>query len=127
MTTENEPSASHFIGRRVQRVEDPRFLLGRGQYIADIKLPRMAHAAFLRSPHAHARIKRIETSQAQAMPGVFGVYTGEMLAGKLAQPMIAPGNPPVTKTTRTFPLALDKVRFVGDPVAVVVASSRYVA
>jgi aerobic carbon-monoxide dehydrogenase large subunit len=115
------------IGRRVQRVEDPRFLLGRGQYIADIKLPRMAHAAFLRSPHAHARIKRIETGQAQAMPGVFGVYTGEMLAGKLAQPMVAPGNPPVTKTTQTFPLALDKVRFAGDPVVVVVASSRYAA
>lgn len=127
MTTADEPSATAFIGRRVQRVEDPRFLLGRGRYIADIKLPRMAHAAFLRSPHAHARIKRIEVGQALALPGVFAVYTGEMLAEKLAQPMLAPGYPPVTKTTRAYPLALGKARFFGDPVALVVAISRYVA
>jgi carbon-monoxide dehydrogenase large subunit len=127
MTTTPEQSDRHFIGRRVQRVEDPRFLLGRGQYIADIKLPRMAHVAFLRSPYAHARIKRIDTASAQAVPGVYGVYTGEMLVAKLAQPMMIPGNPPVTKSARSFPLAIGKVRFVGDPVAVVVASSRYVA
>lgn len=127
MTTRAEPSTPSLIGRSVQRVEDPRFLLGRGQYIADIKLPRMAHVAFLRSPHAHARITRIDTTAAQALPGVFGVYSGEMLVGKLAQPMLVPGNPPVTKTSGTFPLALGKVRFVGDPVAVVVASSRYLA
>ncbi|HEX6288045.1 MAG TPA: molybdopterin cofactor-binding domain-containing protein [Herpetosiphonaceae bacterium] len=126
MTTAGQ-SDPRFIGRRVQRVEDPRFLLGRGQYIADIKLPRMAHVAFLRSPHAHARLTRIDTTRARALPGVFGVYTGEMLVGKLARPMMIVGNPPVTKTTRSYPLAVDKVRFVGDPIAVVVASSRYVA
>lgn len=127
MTETTDPPALRFVGQRVQRSEDARFLTGRGRYVDDVKLPGMLHAAFLRSSYPHAKIKNINTSRAEALPGVFAVYTGEVLQAKLAAPMVVPGRSPHTKTTRTFPLAVGKVRYVGDPVAVVIAANRYLA
>ncbi len=71
-----QPVAERYTGAAVKRVEDPRILSGRGNYVDDIKLPNMAYAAFLRSPIAHARITGIETSEARRAPGVLAVYTG---------------------------------------------------
>ncbi|WP_205628960.1 hypothetical protein, partial [Acinetobacter baumannii] len=71
------------IGTRLKRKEDPRLLTGNGNFIDDIKLPGMLYASILRSSHAHARIARIDSSQAVAHPGVVAVYTGKDLAGKM--------------------------------------------
>jgi carbon-monoxide dehydrogenase large subunit len=113
------------VGSRVQRVEDPRLLTGRGRYISDVRLPRMLHAAFCRSPFPHARIRGIDTSAAEALPGVVAVLTAADLDGvayPITQPapegLISPGYPA---------LARDKARMVGDPVALVLASSRALA
>ena len=73
-------SGYRWIGQSMKRVEDPRLLTGRGKYIDDVVLPNMAHAAVLRSPHAHARIKSIDTSRAEALPGVVLVMTGAQAA-----------------------------------------------
>lgn len=111
-----------YIGQNLKRVEDPRLLTGHGQYIDDIVLPGMAHAAVLRSDRAHARIKRIDTSKAKALAGVYLVLTGEEakeMTGATAQF----ASPPVVQ----YCLAVDRVRHVGEAVAAVVAESRYVA
>src|SRR6516162_4518025 len=83
-----------WIGRSMKRVEDPRLLTGHGSYADDIHLPGMALAAVLRSPHAHARIKSIDTSRAKALPGVILVMTGAEAADK-AGPLPCFANPPV--------------------------------
>ena len=124
-----------YIGRSLLRREDRRLLTGRGQFIADLELPRMLHAAFIRSPLAHARIRSVDLSRAAA-PGVALVLSGVELARLL---------PPLPDTQLSLPskwtshiehefhnpqqpgLAHDKVRHVGDAVAVVVAESRYAA
>lgn len=121
------PAAPRFVGQRLERLEDPRFLTGRGRFVADIKLPGMLHAAFLRSPHPHARILSIETSQARALPGVVGIYTGADIHPDLAMPLTVTAAPPHGKTCHILPLAAAKVRFVGDPLALVVATNRYIA
>ena len=110
------------IGTRMLRKEDPRFLVGRGRFVDDITLPNMAHAAVLRSPHAHARIKSIDTAAAQALPGVLAVITGEE-AAKQTGPLPCFANPPVEQRC----IALGKVRHVGEPVVLVVADTRYLA
>lgn len=115
------------IGASVKRVEDPRILTGRGRYVDDIKLPGMLHAAYLRSPYAHARIKRMDVSKALALPGVVAVFTGEDMKKLLAVPMLIQFPDPAFKTAPFYPLATEKVRFVGDPVALVIAESRYLA
>src|SRR5881396_4432595 len=69
------------FGKSIKRREDPRFITGRGQYVDDVKLPGMTYAAFVRSPHAHARIRRIDTSGALKHPGVVAVFTGKDMAG----------------------------------------------
>jgi carbon-monoxide dehydrogenase large subunit len=116
------------IGARVERKEDYRFLTGAGQYTDDVTLPDQAYAAFVRSPHAHAAIRKVSIEKAKAAPGVVGVYTGaELAAAKVGglpcgwlitdvngQPMKEPPHPC---------LAQGKVRHVGDPVAVVVATT----
>jgi carbon-monoxide dehydrogenase large subunit len=114
-----------WVGARVKRVEDPRFLTGEARYLADIQIPGTVHAAFVRSPYGHARIRRIETSAAEALPGVIAVYTAEDVA---ALPPLASGLPiEGLKPTPQSVLAKDKVRFVGEAVAVVVAENRYIA
>jgi carbon-monoxide dehydrogenase large subunit len=123
-----QPVAERYTGSAVKRVEDPRILSGRGRYVDDITLPNMAYAAFLRSPLAHGRITRIDTAEARGAPGVLAVYTGAEL-----EPLLTPGPygpaaivPSATPLLHSC-LATDKVRLVGDPVAIVVAESRYLA
>jgi CO/xanthine dehydrogenase Mo-binding subunit len=114
--------AYRWIGRSMKRVEDPRLLTGHGSYVDDIHLPSMAHAAVLRSPHAHARIKSIDTSRAKSLPGVILVMTGTEAAEK-SGPLPCFANLPVKQMC----IAVDRVRHVGEPVAAVVAESRYIA
>jgi aerobic carbon-monoxide dehydrogenase large subunit len=132
----NDPRKPSFVGRSIPRREDHRLLTGRGQFIADLALPRMLHAAFVRSPVAHARIRSVDLARAAAAPGVAYVLSGADLAKLL---------PPVPDTQLSLPrkwttqvqhkfinpqqplLAHDKVRHVGEAVAVILAESRYAA
>jgi len=125
-----------YVGRSLLRREDGRLLTGRGQFIADLELPRMLHAAFIRSPVAHARIRSVDLSHAAAAPGVALALSGADLVRLL---------PPLPDTQLSLPskwtsrvehefhnpqqpgLAHDKVRHVGEAVAVIVAASRYAA
>jgi carbon-monoxide dehydrogenase large subunit len=114
-----------YVGTSVRRVEDPRILTGRGRFLDDHAPAGMVHAHFLRSPYAHARIERIDAAPARALPGVACVLTGRDLE-LLATPL----RPPETGGLRApahAALADDRVRFVGDPVALVVAASRALA
>ena len=116
------------IGQPVTRVEDPRFITGRGRFVDDFDLPRQCHGVLIMSPHAHARIKRIDTGKAKAAPGVLAVLTGaDMVADKLgglAPPMPEDmGGPKGFRTLRTI-LVTDKVRAVGDRVAFIVAETQ---
>ncbi|HZU05754.1 MAG TPA: xanthine dehydrogenase family protein molybdopterin-binding subunit [Chloroflexota bacterium] len=114
---------SKWIGARVKRLEDPRLLTGRGTYIDDLRpVPNIHHAAILRSPHAHARILRVDVSKALAMPGVVGVLTPQDVL-ELSDPFPVGVEAPV----KYYATATDKVRFVGEPVCVVVARDRYIA
>ena len=116
------------IGSAVKRKEDPRLITGNGCFTDDIKLPGMLYAAFLRSPYAHAGIRRIDTEKAAALPGVTAVFTGRDLAGKIKDvpPMwLLPGADLKPKSRPV--LATDKVRYAGEAVAVVVAENRYIA
>src|ERR1700756_5361253 len=109
------------IGESIKRKEDARFLRGKGNYLDDIELPAMLHMAILRSPHAHARIKSVDTAAAGAMPGVIAVVTGELMAQhKLAW------MPTLSYDTQAV-LATDKVRFQGQEVACVIADDPYIA
>ncbi len=112
------------VGARVERVEDQRILTGQGHYIDDLQLPGMLHAAFLRSPFAHARITHIDASPALTAPGVVAVYTGQDLR-PLSKPI--KGTLQLGEYPETYPLVTDKVLYVGDLVAMVVAESRYLA
>ena len=116
------------FGSGIRRREDPRLITGRASYTDDIKLPGMVHAAILRSPYAHAIIKSIDTSGAAGQPGVIAVYTGEDTEGALNGLPCAWLIPNSDLKTPTHPaIAKDRVRYVGDAVAVVVAESRYEA
>ncbi|MFN6993500.1 MAG: xanthine dehydrogenase family protein molybdopterin-binding subunit, partial [Aquincola tertiaricarbonis] len=115
-----------FIGQSVPRREDARFLTGRGQYTDDITLPRQTYGIFVRSPYAHARLTRVDTAAAQAAPGVLGVYTGEHLKDVGGLPcgwLINSTDTTPMKEPKHPILALDKVRYVGDRVALVVAET----
>ena len=115
------------VGQSTKRVEDPRFIQGKGKYVSNLKIPNMAHAAIVRSPHAHAIIKGIDASEALAMPGVIAVYTGKDLADSGVGSLPCGFNPPDIKVAPHMPLAVDKARHVGDGVAVVIAEDRYTA
>ncbi|MED3563889.1 xanthine dehydrogenase family protein molybdopterin-binding subunit, partial [Bacillus xiapuensis] len=115
------------IGTSVKRIEDPRLITGKGQYVGDIKLPEQCEAVILRSPHAHANIVRINSEKAKNHPGVFLIMTGEDLPEDLAPiPMRLAPNQALTKSLQ-YPLAKDKVRYVGEPVVLIVAATRYIA
>ena len=113
----------------MKRVEDQRFVRGQGNYVDDVNLPGMLHSAILRSPWAHARIKSIDTSAAEALPGVIAVLTGKALEG-IPRPSLLGDNfawmPTLSYDTQAV-LATDKVRFQGQEVAFVIAESRYIA
>jgi aerobic carbon-monoxide dehydrogenase large subunit len=109
------------IGVSLARKEDARFIHGQGHYVDDVVLPGMLHMVIVRSPHAHARIKGIDSSAAMAIPGVVAVVTGELLAQhKLAW------MPTLSGDTQAV-LATDKVRFQGQEVACVIAETKYIA
>jgi len=115
------------IGARVKRGDDPRLLTGRGRYVDDVTLPRMVHAAFVRSVHAHARLVHVELDRARRAPGVVGVLTGDAVA-TLCKPyrgvlLHYKG----MKTGAMRPLAVDRVRYVGEPIVAVAAESRAAA
>jgi carbon-monoxide dehydrogenase large subunit len=117
------------VGAQVRRVEDPRVLLGKSRYVDDVHLPGTLALAFVRSPYAHARITRVDVSAAKAHPGVQLVLTGADIAG-VVPPLrveLDPVRAPKHKACDWPVLARDRVRFVGEAVAVVVASNRYVA
>ncbi|HEX5367590.1 MAG TPA: xanthine dehydrogenase family protein molybdopterin-binding subunit, partial [Acidimicrobiales bacterium] len=121
--------AERYTGASVARTEDQRILTGRGRYVDDVTLPGMVHAAFVRSPVAHARVTRVEVEAARGAPGVVAVLTGADV-----EPHVVPGGGAMamagmagSRVPSFTLLATDKVRLVGDPVALVVAESRYAA
>ena len=114
-------SEVRFIGKPMKRIEDPLLVSGRTEFIDNAALPGMLHCAILRSPFPHARILRIDTSRAEALPGVFAVVTGED-ALRWTAPLAT-----IPDGWGVHCLAVEKVRFVGEPVAAVAATSRYVA
>ncbi len=123
--------ATRTFGQRIPRNEDPRLLTGRALFVDDVALPRMAHVAFARSPYAHARIGGVDASRALARPEVLAVYTAADL-GDYWQPgpLLVPPPPiagAVFHARTQVPLASGKVRHLGEPVALVVAESRYAA
>ncbi|HKZ69811.1 MAG TPA: xanthine dehydrogenase family protein molybdopterin-binding subunit [Anaerolineales bacterium] len=123
--------APRYFGAPIKRNEDVRLLTGRALFVDDVELSGMLHAAFLRSAYAHARIKGVDVSQALERKGVVAVYTAADLGDYWKPgPLLVPP-PPVAGCVfneRTqVPLAKDKVRFVGEPIAVVIAESRYIA
>src|SRR5262249_7751744 len=126
---EGRPGMSAKVfGSAIRRREDPRLITGAAAYTDDITLPGMVHAAILRSPHAHARIKRIDTSAARKAGGVLAVYTASDI-GDALKPLpcawLVPGCD--IKVAAYSPMASEVVRYVGDAVAVVVATNRYQA
>src|SRR5262245_9393389 len=109
----------------VRRREDPRLITGAGQFVDDLRVPDCVHVAVVRSPHAHARLGAIDGTAAARAPGVLGVFTAADLgAANAPMPTYAP-HPALPVVCGTRPLAVDRVRFVGEPVAVVVATDPY--
>lgn len=120
--------SARYFGARVHRVEDPKLLQGGGRYVDDIKLTGALQAAFLRSPSAHARIRRIDTTAAKAMPGVIAVYTVDDFGSVAQKPTPCTAPAPAIKQMRTpWPLARDAVHYVGETMAMVVAETRHQA
>ena len=115
------------FGASIKRREDPRFITGKGNYTDDIVLPGTTHAAFVRSPHAHAIIRSIDVSAAEALPGVRAVFTGAHLASAGVNGIPVGWLLPDIKLPPRPSLALDRVRHVGEAVAVIIADSAYIA
>jgi carbon-monoxide dehydrogenase large subunit len=120
-----------YIGQSLKRFEDPKLLTGQGSFVDDIQLPDMLHVAILRSPHAHARIRAIDSAAARNMTGVVAVLTGADIAGVLGdvptRAMVGGWEVDDLKPVEQPVLAQDKVYYVGQPVAIVVAQNRYLA
>jgi aerobic carbon-monoxide dehydrogenase large subunit len=119
---------TEWMGARLERKEDLRLLTGQGKYLADIVLPGMLHAVFVRSDYAHARILGIDTSAARALPGVVEILTGEEFkthVKSMRQPVLLPNL--AANYPEYYALAVDKVKYHGDPVALVIARDKYIA
>ena len=125
-------TTDRLLGKSVKRREDPRFITGKGQYVDDVKLPGTTYAAFVRSPHAHARIRSIDTGAAKSHPGVVAIFTGKDMTGvnslpcgwDLRKAKNIPGVVQDLAIVPHMPLTSDAARHVGDPVAVVIANSQ---
>lgn len=118
-----EESTGSHVGQSFKRVEDPRLLTGKGRFVDDLEpVGNIAHAAIFRSTHAHARIVSVDVAAAREAPGVLGVLTGEDIS-HLSKPFPLAVDVPVTY----YSMAVDRVRYAGEPVAVVVAENRYAA
>jgi carbon-monoxide dehydrogenase large subunit len=120
-----------YVGQPLKRFEDPRLITGQGSFVDDMKLPGMLHACVLRSPHAHARIRSIDVSAARDLPGVAAVLTGDDVQGIIkdlptrrmsGELQVDELNAPVQPV-----LAMGKVNYAGQPVAIVAAEDRYLA
>ena len=126
-------TSTGFIGRKVKPDKSSRFITGNGMYVSDIRLPNMLHAALLRSMHAHARIRAVDVKEALRLDGVVGVWTGREIEGRIS-PFpesfeIHParwleGVKPVLQGPRPTALAQERVHYVGEPVAIIVAEDR---
>ena len=115
-------AARTWIGQSIPRHEDARLLTGRGTFVDDLQIPNVHHAAILRSPHAHARIARVDLREALALAGVVGGLTGRDVAERTK-----PFSVVATSPMRYYCMATDKARYVGEPVAAIVARDRYIA
>jgi carbon-monoxide dehydrogenase large subunit len=117
------------IGARVQRREDPKLITGHGHYVDDVNLVNMAHMSVVRSPHAHARIKSIDTSQARASKGVVAVLTSAEIKPHILGPIPVTASfvPDKKQVPEQYPIAADEVLYAGEPVAIVIAEDRYLA
>jgi len=118
------------VGRRIRRSEDPRLLTGRALFVDDVQLPGMLHVVFVRSQFAHGRLKSLDVSAARARDGVVAVYTADDL-GEYCTPGPVLVNPPpipghVFHGCTQLPLAKERVRYVGEPIAMIVATNRYI-
>src|SRR3984893_9407096 len=126
----NDPAAldlrPKLIGARIKRTEDPRLLTGLGSFVDDRQVAGVLHVAFRRSDHAHARIRSIDVAAAQAMPGVTAVFTAADFED-IVKPLRATARMRGYYATPIRALAREKVRYVGEPVAGIVAESRYLA
>ena len=116
-----------FVGRAMKRREDPKLITGSGSYLDDIQLQGMTYAAVLRSPYAHANITSIDTSKAKALPGVVAVFTGEDMTDINPLPCAWQAGRVKNNVNTPRALAVGKVTYVGDGVALVIAEDRYIA
>lgn len=117
-------TAGKYIGKPMKRKEDPRLIQGLARYVDDIQLPGMLYMMVVRSPYAHAKIRSINISKAKSAPGVVAVLTGDDVKGEIGAIPCAAQIPDM-KAAMRLPLASDKVRFVGEPVAVIAATDKY--
>src|SRR5215831_14470958 len=115
---------SKLIGAAVKRKEDRRFITGAGKYTGDVQLSGMTYMAVLRSPHAHAHIRRIETARARQQSGVLAVLTGHEVAHQCQRPFRLAGVRDGMHTKSRWPMATTVAKYAGEPVAAVVATSR---
>src|SRR6266550_5523376 len=116
-------TSKRWIGAALARKEDQALLTGQARFIDDLSpIPGLRFAAILRSPHPHARIRRIDAAQARELPGVWSIVTGKDI-----RDLIGPVPTVVKAPIAYYPIAIDKARYVGEPVAVVVADTRYIA
>ena len=118
-------ASARLLGASIKRREDPRFITGKGNYTDDLKLAGMTHAVFVRSPHANAKIRKIDTAKASKAPGVVAIFTGKDMTGVNSLP--CGWLLPELKIPPHMPLASDAVHYVGDPVAIVIAESQSAA
>ena len=118
-------ATARVLGASIKRREDPRFITGKGNYTDDLKLAGLTHAVFVRSPHANAKIRKIDTAKASKAPGVVAIFTGKDMTGVNSLPCgwLLPG----LKIPPHMPLASDAAHYVGDPVAIVIAESQAAA
>src|SRR5918912_2221231 len=117
---------TRLTGSSVRRVEDRRLLTGRARFVDDAQLPGMAHAAFVRSPWPHARLTSVGVDEARQAAGIYAVFTGADMQRMLTHEMAGAAVPGLTPCPH-WPLAVDAVKFVGDPIALVIAESRALA
>lgn len=127
--TVDDAQPAGYVGSSVLRVEDSRLVSGHGQYVDDLSLPNLAYAEIVRSPLAHARVRSVDASAARQIPGVLAVLTAADVMPHLhaMMPVIEAGVPNRLQTPPHFPIAADEACYEGEPVAVVVASTRYAA
>ncbi len=118
---------ANYVGTSVKRREDPRFIQGQGSYVANISLPNMVYLAIKRSPYGHAKFKKINAKKAKALPGVVAVFTGQDLVDGGCGALPCGWNVPDIKVPTRHALTVDKVRHVGDGVAVVAAEDPHIA